>query len=131
MSEKDRIDQLAREIKENTEPRRENPKPTLPQSPLKMALPPGLCEEAAKMIFDFWEMNAARTHRRAPLAWTQLQPIHQTMWVEITHIVIDMAYHILLRDLHRFLDQSNGDMGAAFARALQRYARDILNTQIK
>jgi hypothetical protein len=94
------------------------PKPT-------MRLPDGLAQEAARMVFEFWELNSGR---RMP--WEQLPARYQVMWVEIIRVVLEMTVTVQLTDIHRFFEQSNGDMGAAFARALRRYASEVMNTKI-
>ena len=128
----ERITELAKEIAENSQSKgQKDSQSAFPQDRFKMALPPGLCEEAAKILFNFWEMNRAKSNRQPPLRWEQISPLHRRMWLEITYVVLDMSYTILLSDLRRFLDRSNGDLGAAFVRALERYAHDILNTRIK
>ena len=97
----------------------------------KMALPPGLVEEAAKMLFAFWEDQADAEKRRRPIHWEQLAPQYQVAWLEITRITLEMTISVMMTDIHRYLDGSNGDMGAAFSRALRRYAEEVLNTKIR
>ncbi len=96
-----------------------------------MTLPPGVCEEAARICYDFWETNAAAAERRERIAWEHIAPHYQMMWLKITRVILEMHTAILLTDIHKFLNQSNGDMGAAFARALRRYAKTFLNTTIQ
>ena len=101
------------------------------QSENRMKLPPGVAEESARIFFDFWESNAANAERRERRPWETVSPQHRMMWVQITRVALEMYTSILLTDIHKFLNQSNGDLGAAFARALRRYAKTILNTIIK
>lgn len=117
--------------------RTQTPKSPLPQSsseavamtvgtPL-MVLPPGLCEEAARIIFDYWERNAQTERGTPPIAWEALAHRYQVMWISITRLALEMAIMVVLSDQHRFLDDpANGDMGAAYARAAARYAEQIL-----
>lgn len=116
--------------------RRQNPQQAVSQTSAaqtenRMKLPPGVAEETARILFDFWETNAANAERRERRQWETVSPQHRMMWVQISRVVLEMYTSILLTDVHKFLNQSNGDMGAAFARALRRYAKTILNTAIK
>lgn len=95
----------------------------------EMILPPGVCEEAAKILHEFWETNSSNPERR--ILWADLDPRYQVLWVKITRIILVMYTNILLTDIHRFLNRSNGDLGAAFAKALRRYARFQMNTRIQ
>ena len=128
----------------NTKSQEANPQPQAPNSqppvrqakqgqkgrPEGMNLLPGLCQETAKILYEFWESNAAMAERRNRRPWIHLDPGSQALWLQITRVVLEMHTSVLLTDVHRFLNKSNGDMGAAFARALRRYAKEILNTQI-
>lgn len=91
-----------------------------------MKLPDGLAREAAIIVFEFWEQNGDRP----PIAWDQLPSRFQVMWIEIMRVVLEMTISIQMTDAHRFFEQSNGDMGHAFAAALRRYAGEIMNTRI-
>ena len=115
------------------------PEPPLPQAPRKgltlappaMDLPPLLVEEVARLIFDFWEREAARANpKQKIIRWDQLGLRYQTKWTEITRIGLEMFTTVMLSDIHRFLRASNGDMGEAFASALRRYARTVLNYEL-
>lgn len=99
-------------------------------APETMTLPPGLSEEAARIIFEFWERNAEAERGHKPLLWEELPPRYQILWIGIARIVLEMAVTVLLSDIHRFFEDSNGDMGAAFAKALRRYAEIALSTKI-
>jgi hypothetical protein len=95
-----------------------------------MSLPPGLVEEAAQIVFEFWERNAAKERGVEPIKWQNLMPRYQSMWIRIVRVILEMTTSVLLTDIHRFLEASNGDLGSAFARALRRYAAEELNTKI-
>jgi hypothetical protein len=105
-------------------------RPQPPQRPRlaapTMKLPEGLAREAAIIVFEFWEQQSGRT----PVSWDALPTRYQMMWVEITRVVLEMTVTVQLTDIHRFFEQSNGDMGHAFAAALRRYAGEILNTRV-
>jgi hypothetical protein len=94
-----------------------------------MRLPPVLIEEAAKLIFEFWERHAAQTQGVAPVAWEQLAPAYKALWRDIVSIALEMGVSVVLRDAVQTLDQSNGDMGGAFAKALKRYMRERLDIE--
>lgn len=92
-----------------------------------MRLPPILIEEAAKLIFEYWEQRAAQTQGITPLLWTQLSPAYQSEWRDIVSAALEMGISVIMRDAVQTLDQSNGDMGGAFAKALKRYMRERLD----
>jgi hypothetical protein len=133
----DPVETLAAEIAQAGGRKVKDPKPSLSQTPAprarigEMRLPPGLCEEAAIMLFDFWEKQGAASRATKPTQWHEIAPRYQMMWIQITRIVLEMAVTVVLSDAHRFLDDSNGDMGAAFAKALRRYSAEVLNSHIK
>ena len=91
-----------------------------------MKLPDGLAVEAAIIIFEFWEANS----NTKPIRWEELPTRFQRMWIEITRVVLEMGLAVTMTDIHRYFEASNGDMGAAFAKALRRYAAEILETDI-
>lgn len=91
-----------------------------------MRLPEELIREAAIIVFEFWQQHSPQP----PLSWDKLPSRYQVMWLEITRVILEMTVSVQLTDVHRYFEQSNGDMGAAFASALRRYAAEILNTRI-
>lgn len=101
------------------------------QSQASMALPPGLVEEVARVLFEFWEQHIEAHGGRKALRWEQLPPKYQMAWIKISHIVLEMATRVIMTDAYRFLDASNGDMGAAFARALKRYVEVVLQSDLR
>ncbi len=97
-----------------------------------MALPPGLLEEVARLFCEFWERHRASESggRHQPLRWEQIPPRYQMAWLKVSRIALEMTIKVVLGEAHHYLDQSNGDMGAAFARALRRYSEHVLNLKI-
>lgn len=94
-----------------------------------MQLPLILIEEAARIVFSHWEGIAARTQNVPPVSWDDLEESYRQEWRNIIGTVLEMGIGVILKDAVQFLDQSNGDMGGAFAKALRRYMRDRLNIQ--
>lgn len=93
----------------------------------RMRLPPILVDEAAKLIFDYWEEFAARTQGIVPVAWERLSPVYKAQWRDIVSVALEMGIIVILRDAVATLDESNGDLGGAFAKALKRYMRERLD----
>lgn len=98
--------------------------------PQSMALPPGLVEESARILFEFWEREAEKQGHRRATQWEKLPPQFQVAWLGITRVVLEMSTKVLLNDIDTYLDSSNGDMGAAFSRAVRRYAEQVLQAPI-
>ena len=96
----------------------------------RMAFPPGLVEAVAQLLFEFWERQAELDRVRRATKWENLPPKFQTAWIKITQIALEMASTVILTDAKEYLDRSNGDMGAAFARAITRYAQEILKVNL-
>ena len=95
-----------------------------------MRLPPLVIDEAAKIIFEFWERHAQARNGQEMIYWENLESKYQFMWREITRLVLEMLASVLMTDAYHYLEASNGDMGAAFARALRRYAQEVLEFTI-
>ena len=96
----------------------------------RIKLPPGLPEEAAKIIYEFWARYDADKRKGQFVPWERVPPPFQRMWVQITQLILEMAVTVILSDANRFLENSNGDMGVAFGKALRRYASEILELTI-
>ena len=108
-----------------------DPIPPVPQAAKgRLRLPPGLVEEAAKMLFDFFEDQGARARKVPPIPWGSLKPRYQMMWLTMTRLVLEMGATVILHEAHAYLEASNGDMGAAFAKALRRYMTDVLGMSL-
>lgn len=135
MQDEDTFRQLEQSLSEALAQRTQNPEPPLANGklaagqrlePPTMRLPEELVREAAIIVFDFWQ-----THSPQPkITWDQLPTRFQIMWLKIIRVVLEMTVSVQLTDIHRFFEHSNGDMGAAFASALRRYAAEILNIRI-
>lgn len=95
-----------------------------------MRLPPGLREEAAAIIYEFWCRHDGEKRGATFVPWEKVPRHYQMLWVGIMQLALEMTVAIVLSDATRFLENSNGDMGAAFAKALKRYASDILDHEI-
>lgn len=93
----------------------------------RMRLPSVLIEEAAKMVYSHWEGIAARAQNTAPLPWEELGESYRQEWRAIIGINLEMGIGVILKDAVQWLDQSNGDMGGAFSKALRRYMRERLD----
>lgn len=104
----------------------QNTESALPQA-RRMRLPPILVEEAAKMIFTYWEVYAARTQGIVPVAWEKLAPAYQALWRDIVATALEMGISVVMKDAVHILDHTNGDMGGAYAKALRRYMRERLD----
>jgi len=109
--------------------RRETPGPA-GGSGARMRLPPGLREAIAQMIYEFWQKHHAETKGGNYVPWEKVPPKYQLLWLHVTQLALELALTVVLSDVRRFLENSNGDMGAAFAKALGRYIRDILDTDL-
>lgn len=128
---RDDSDDLYRNLSEALGAIPKTSQPAVPQAGrTEMALPPGLVEEAARILYEFWEREAEKAQARKAIPWELTQPRYQVAWISITRVVLQMSVSVLLNDLNHFLDTSNGDMGAAFSRALQRYAATVLQTAL-
>jgi hypothetical protein len=92
-----------------------------------MRLPPVLITEACKIIFEYWERQAAAQAQVRPFRWEELTPEYQSKWRAIVSVALEMGITVILNDAMHVLDQSNGDMGAAYAKALRRYKRERLD----
>lgn len=82
------------------------------------------------LFFDLYEEQRAIAQKVPPIPWAKLQPRFQLMWLRITGIVMEMAITVIMADAVHFLENSNGDLGAAFAKALRRYADEVLDTKL-
>ena len=93
----------------------------------KIELPHILIREAAKLIFEYWERHAQERGLVAqPMAWADLSPDYQGRWCGIVSIALEMGIVVIMNDAIQYLDQTNGDMGGAFVKALRRYLRERL-----
>lgn len=111
------------------EPRGPHPLTALSQAAerRRMKLPPILVDEAAKLIFEYWERYAAEHQGVQPIAWASLKPAYQALWRDITSTALEMGISVVLKDAVHTMDVSNGDMGGAYAKALKRYMRERLD----
>jgi hypothetical protein len=125
-------EQQERAKQQTEQPQTKNPEPPIPFPGQKktrrgqMNLPSVLIEEAARIIFEYWENN--HPTGRQPVAWDRLHPKYRAMWCDITRVVLEMGITVVLNDATQFLDHTNGDMGGAFAKALKRYRQERLES---
>lgn len=89
----------------------------------KIKLPQLLCDEAALIMFDFWERQKPLEHQ---LLWSQLSPAFQTIWRQAARVALEMGATVILEDAIHFVDKTNGDMGGAYAKAIRRYINERL-----
>lgn len=88
-----------------------------------ITVPPILIDDAAGLILDMLEM---RKHPDQRMRIDQLKPGDQALFRDIAQVVLEMGVTVILSDAIQYLDNSNGDMGAAFGRALRRYIHERL-----
>lgn len=104
--------------------------PQAPQSTRKpMKLPRVLIEEAARIVYTHFEAIAAKNQGVTPLPWADLEEGYRREWRHIIAVVLEMGVDLVFRDAIQVLDQSNGDLGGAFAKGLRRYMKEYLENE--
>lgn len=79
---------------------------------------------AAKFAFEAWIMRAQATGTKAP-NWENLSQETREAWIESQQAAAETVAVAMLTDLAIWAD-TQGDLGAALARAVWRYAREEL-----
>lgn len=82
------------------------------------------------MQYEFWARHDCQKRKVTFVPWEKVPPQYREMWLGITTLALEMGITVVLDDAHRFLHASNGDLGAAFAKALGRYTSDVLALQL-
>jgi predicted TIM-barrel fold metal-dependent hydrolase len=126
---KDPIAGLAEGLAALRQERQKDAVQAIPQAS-RVKMPPRLTAEAARLQYEFWARHEAEIKKIQMRPFNQIPTDYERRWLEITHIVQELTVTVVLWDAMEFLEQSNGDLGAAIAKGLRRYARDVLNFEI-
>lgn len=95
-----------------------------------------ISEHAAKMVFDFWEREAAAIRRRrgeddTPIAWSDLAPEWREKWTSVIGMVVDMATEVAMTDAYVTLAREDHDFASLRARAISSYAQKELGIDVR
>ena len=108
-------------------PEEENPIAALPEETSGRVTPtfmPILVEEAAQIVFDYWEREAVKQNGSQLIGWRDLDPKYQVMWCRIIEVIIKMGATVVLTDAMHYIRSHNGDIGNAMATAVASYAHE-------
>lgn len=94
-----------------------------------MALPDIVYEESAKLVFEYWEREAAavRIARGQPgevLLWGDLDEQWKKKWRDVIANVVDMTARVMLADMHAAMSTQEDDLTSIRTRAILRYSLD-------